>query len=1154
MCRKVLFLLVILLFIPIFSSQVQALTYGNLEVHLIKNANDVPAIIREEYPNIFYTPSCLAECDMPLLFKWTGSDFTLQKSDLKYYKQQILGIDNLIKIELEYLKNETYIIQEWIPNIICNDIWENETWNEVCSDNGYYISVEKWRLFFIDVPSTIPIQSGKWYIINLKGYKKASLGYSGLDLVPEIKGILLSAFAWWDSDWPYKKPITIETATTVTEYQMGINVTNLTNIQSDCDDVRFTNSAENVELKYYLETKVDGSWCYFWVRGNWSNANGTQAYMYYGNSTVSTTSNGKLTFNLFDDFDDDSINTTIWVASVGTGGSITESGGIVNVTSGSAASWCDLGSIDTFGANFCAVGNVSEGQFEPNTGWGFQGQNLSGVLNMFEWGYPTAGNINSRNYNGTSAGYAWGTQTGWQRLMVCRNGSTSADYSVNYSAFNSLTAGYSPTSRSTRMSILNVNKWIASDWWFVKNYSYPEPTYSFGSEEYPSAISTWIRMYLNGTEGNVNYNYGNSTNVTATINVTGLWVAIERNGTLLYNNTSRSTNVTLWGVGYWNFTAYYTGNTTYSSNKTTYYVNITKTSTTISLAINGTEDDVTYTYPNGTNVTGWKTVSNGNLSLYQNGTIVNSTTTANSISNVSQFSPGVYNWTLVLDHSNYTASSVTRILTISKKASNLTLTADPSWNIQVNTQINISCTAIAALNVTLSKDGVNVSNPYVAVLPNGLYNFTCIINDTANYTPSSASNYLNVIVSGIGCTNNTTFTYISDINTTGITNVTLNFTTLVNQKLVRSDLNDVWLSAPSNTTIGKEITDQYYILIYPNGSNNVTLYFGNYYANYSITNMTKVNSTITDFSYSQSSPYYYIINFIDEMTGNLLIPPNTTQTYLQLYCSGGTGIVNITENTSTQITIATYAQLSQMEFVVQYSATEIYYRDLLISNPIEYKNMYVVDANTNQVVQILIQLQDNSLQFTSPVLHITKLIGEQTATITERAFDSEKKAIVYLINGQQYAITVTSGSLSRTIGNLYVDTVNLIKTIVVGAIITTNTSYGNTSYTLSYNNTTGVISFAWYDPGENTLFTEFWVYNYTNQSQLFFYSNSSNTSNVGFTYTVPDVNETYWVKGRIPRQCCCYHSRIGGIIFGLFWIISHFNRIHRDCFGIGSIK
>ncbi len=118
---------------------------------------------------------------------------------------------------------------------------------------------------------------------------------------------------WWNTSFTRKKPITINSTSSLTNYQIKLNVTYDSDMQTDFDDLRFTNEEQYTELDYWIEEKSDSNWAVVWVEvDSIDTNNGTQAYMYYGNSTVSSVSNGKNAFLVFDDFEGTSLNTSYW--------------------------------------------------------------------------------------------------------------------------------------------------------------------------------------------------------------------------------------------------------------------------------------------------------------------------------------------------------------------------------------------------------------------------------------------------------------------------------------------------------------------------------------------------------------------------------------------------------------------------------------------------------------------------------------------------------------------------------------------------------------------------------------------------------------------------------------------------------------------------
>ncbi len=104
---------------------------------------------------------------------------------------------------------------------------------------------------------------------------------------------------WWNSSWNKRKDITIDNtgnASTLTNYQVKVAVTYDSDMQTDFDDIRFTNASGTL-LDHWLESKTDGSTATFWVEVDTIPASSTATiYMYYGNASATSTSSLTNTF------------------------------------------------------------------------------------------------------------------------------------------------------------------------------------------------------------------------------------------------------------------------------------------------------------------------------------------------------------------------------------------------------------------------------------------------------------------------------------------------------------------------------------------------------------------------------------------------------------------------------------------------------------------------------------------------------------------------------------------------------------------------------------------------------------------------------------------------------------------------------------------
>ena len=133
--------------------------------------------------------------------------------------------------------------------------------------------------------------------------------------------------------WAYYQSVTITNpnGSGLTDFQVKVTVNTQTligagKLQSDGDDLRFTDDTGTMLLSYWIESGLNTASTVLWVKIPSLPTGNTTVRLYYGNPSASAASNGEATFLLFDDFDGSSLNTSKWTES-GSSGSITVSGG-----------------------------------------------------------------------------------------------------------------------------------------------------------------------------------------------------------------------------------------------------------------------------------------------------------------------------------------------------------------------------------------------------------------------------------------------------------------------------------------------------------------------------------------------------------------------------------------------------------------------------------------------------------------------------------------------------------------------------------------------------------------------------------------------------------------------------------------------------------
>jgi hypothetical protein len=110
---------------------------------------------------------------------------------------------------------------------------------------------------------------------------------------------------WWDLSWTCRKLITITelSGSNLTDYQVKVELSYESAMQVDFRDVRFIDSNNATLLSHWCESYIPSTSAIFRVKVPSIPASGmVTVYVYYGNPTATSTSNGWNTFEFFDDF------------------------------------------------------------------------------------------------------------------------------------------------------------------------------------------------------------------------------------------------------------------------------------------------------------------------------------------------------------------------------------------------------------------------------------------------------------------------------------------------------------------------------------------------------------------------------------------------------------------------------------------------------------------------------------------------------------------------------------------------------------------------------------------------------------------------------------------------------------------------------------
>ena len=140
-----------------------------------------------------------------------------------------------------------------------------------------------------------------------------------------------------------------------------------TDVQSDFRDIRFT-TTDNTLLPYWIESVTTDS-ALVWVKVSSIPSTGTQLYLYYGNETAPSLSDGDATFLFFDDFPGTALDTSKWTVVSSNGISVADGLYRVSYASGSST-YGIIRSKPSLGPNIALRTRLSTRTYWTHAGFG----------------------------------------------------------------------------------------------------------------------------------------------------------------------------------------------------------------------------------------------------------------------------------------------------------------------------------------------------------------------------------------------------------------------------------------------------------------------------------------------------------------------------------------------------------------------------------------------------------------------------------------------------------------------------------------------------------------------------------------------------------------------------------------------------------------
>jgi hypothetical protein len=269
----------------------------------------------------------------------------------------------------------------------------------------------------------------------------------------------------------------------------------------DYGDVRFTyynsTDATETEINYWMQT--DGN---FWVKVPYVASGSNTIYIYYGNPTATSASNGDQTFLFFDDFTGTVISTDKWVE--------TDNGNYLSqndklIATGGSSAWTSNGlySVANFGRSDSLL---AQWEYKPTGGtyfmFGWKDATTGWGYSNLVYGYYDASTVQIYE-DGTARGTTYGSwpDNNVYKIKMPMKTDGGVLYQRSSDGGNSWETSYNSnysTETPLKIGLINYNGAFEIDNLFVRKYASTEPTTSTGTEETNSLTGKYIYVYSGG--------------------------------------------------------------------------------------------------------------------------------------------------------------------------------------------------------------------------------------------------------------------------------------------------------------------------------------------------------------------------------------------------------------------------------------------------------------------------------------------------------------------------------------------------------------------------------------------------------------------------------------------------------------------------------
>lgn len=285
----------------------------------------------------------------------------------------------------------------------------------------------------------------------------------------------------------------------------------------------------------------------------------------------------------------------------------------------------------------------------------------------------------------------------------------------------------------------------------------------------------------------------------------------------------------------------------------------------------------------------------------------------------------------------------------------------------------------------------------------------------------------------------------------------------------------------------------------------------------SVSNTLSASISLANFSQTEGALYAW--NYLDEQSGaamNFSSAGALTTATLRLYCDGGMLSISMTNDTiGKNYYLGLKGIPNKLETYMVYDTGDTYYRRWVFCDTYESFAWYMVNTALTTPRLYTFILTGEYTDWITGTIELEKYIGGNLKSIVSDNWDAAHQAIFYLVDNQEYGITLMQDGCgtSRNIGWVTTNPASTVYTLSVSGTTYDITHladiYSHTFFRVYWDEATNQINMTFYDTENRTEWFWWGVYDAYDRSLVY---SDNTTSHLYLGTYLANVSKKYYVQ------------------------------------------